>query len=84
LVSFFLIGELKEQLIKDLNWKRPTESAVEAIEIGPITFKEESKKGNDSKRKQAIYLIDNEATNQQFWLFFYLLILETAEKGDQT
>jgi len=53
-----LIGELKEQLIKDLNWKRTTE--YEAIEIGPLTFKEESKRGNDSKRKPTVYLIDSE------------------------
>jgi len=53
-----LIGELKEQLTKDLNWKRTT--AYEAIKIGPLTFKEESKRGNDSKRKPTVYLIDSE------------------------
>jgi hypothetical protein len=50
---------LKEQLLKDLNWKRPIET-TEAIEIGPITFKEESKRGDDTKRKQVVYLIDSE------------------------
>ena len=54
----YMIGELKEQLIKDLNWKRTTE--IEAIEIGPLTFKEETKKGNDSRRKPNVYLIDSE------------------------
>jgi len=71
---------LKEQLIKDLNWKRPTESAVEAIEIGPITFKEESKKGNDSKRKQAIYLIDNEANKPTIFSFFLFMNIRKCRK----
>ena len=58
---FECIGELKQQLLQDLNWRRPTE--IEGIEIGPLTFKEENnKKGADSKRKQPIYLIDNEVS----------------------
>ncbi len=60
-VSYIFIGELKQQLLQDLNWRRPTE--IEVIEIGPFTFKEENKKGDDSKRKQAIYLLDSEVSH---------------------
>jgi len=52
---------LKQQLLKDLNWRRSTE--IEGgIEIGPLTFKEDNKnkKGDDSKRKQVIFLLDSE------------------------
>ena len=41
-LSYKNIGELKQQLLQDLNWRRPTE--IEFIEIGPLTFKEENKK----------------------------------------
>jgi len=58
---YIFIGELKQQLLKDLNWRRPTE--IEVIEIGPFTFKEENKKKeDDSKRKQTIYLLDSEVS----------------------
>ena len=62
-LSYIFIGELKQQpLQQDLNWRRPTE--IEVIEIGPLTFKEENKKkGDDSKRKQAIYLLDSEVSH---------------------
>jgi len=62
-VSYIFIGELKQQLQQDINWRRPTE--IEVIEIGPLTFKEEEnkKKGDDSKRKQAIYLLDSEVSH---------------------
>ena len=55
-----MLGELKQQLLKDLNWRRPTE--IEGIEIRPLTFKEDhkNKKGDDSKRKQVIFLLDSE------------------------
>jgi len=59
-----LIGELKFQLIQDLNWKRPTE--IEGISIGPMTFKEESDKGDNLKRKKTIYLIDTEVNSALF------------------
>ena len=53
-------GMAKNNQQKDLNWRRPTE--IEGIEIGPLTFKEDNKnkKGDDSKRKQVIFLLDSE------------------------
>ncbi len=59
-----LIGKLQQQLLVDLNSKRPTK--IEAIEIGPITSKEENKRENDSKGKQAIDLIDSEVNFDPF------------------
>ena len=75
-VCGLFLGELKQQLLKDLNWRRPTE--IEGIEIGPLIFKEDNKnkKGDDSKRKQVIFLLDSEVfatflesiiTSQKYW-----------------
>jgi len=63
-IYLIFLGELKQQLTQDLNWRRPTE--IEVIEIGPLAFKEENKKkGDDSKRKQAIYLLDSEVSTKK-------------------
>ena len=73
-LSYIFIGELKQQLQQDLNWKRPTE--IEVIEIGPLTFKEENKKkGDDSKRKQAIYLLDSEVSHTALIVMIKMLNL---------
>ncbi len=68
-LTIIFIGELKQQLLQDLNWRRPTE--IEVIEIGPFTFKDENKKkGDDSKRKQAIYLLNSEVSTVLIVTFF--------------
>ena len=73
-VCGLFLGELKQQLLKDLNWRRPTE--IEGIEIGPLTFKvdNKNKKGDDSKRKQVIFLLDSE-------VFAHSLNLQTPHKN---
>jgi len=77
----YLIGELKEQLMKDLNWKRTTE--IERIEIGPLTFKEENKRGNETKRKPTVYLIDSEVCFSPYQGIIIIMFIDNSKENYQ-